>query len=113
MGPCYQEAEVPKWEQFLWKKRSTKIFNAKGMGFGIHPEYQSKGIFALLINYLSSDRNVNRYPRMYLATIRTHNHEIRSIYAKLQVDIDRVHVAYRKPLDPAVSVTPFEFLEFD
>ena len=98
---------------FLWKKRQAKTYNAKGMGFGIHPEYQSKGIFALLINYLSTDRNVNRYPRMYLATIRTHNHEIRSIYAKLNVDIDRVHVAYRKAVDPSVKITPFEFLSFE
>lgn len=98
---------------FLWKKNRTKTFNAKGMGFGIHPEYQSKGIFALLINYLGSDKILARYPKMYLATIRTHNHEIRSIYAKLKVDIDRVHVTFRKALDPAVAVEPFEFIDFN
>jgi len=99
--------------QFLLKKRMAKTFNAKGMGFGIHPDYQSKGIFALLINYLSSDRNVKRYPKMFLATIRAHNHEIRSIYAKLNVDVDRVHVAYRKAVDPSVSIQPFEFIHFE
>ncbi|MEM6376611.1 MAG: GNAT family N-acetyltransferase [Bacteroidota bacterium] len=97
---------------FLWKKSRAKTFNAKGMGFGIHPEYQSKGIFALLINYLGTDKILAKYPKMYLATIRTHNHEIRSIYAKLKVGIDRVHVTFRKAVDPSVKVTPFEFIDF-
>lgn len=97
---------------FLWKKKWTKTFNVKGMGFGIHPAYQSKGIFALLINFLGTDRVLTVYPKMYLATIRTHNHEIRSIYAKLKVDIDRVHVTFRKALDPTVAVVPFEFIDF-
>ena len=96
---------------FLLKKRFKKTYNAKGLGFGIHPEYQAKGIFALLIDFLCSPRNVQRYPRMCLAGIRTHNHGIRSVYAKLQVDIDRIHVAYRKPLEPGIAIEPFEFIE--
>ncbi|MFM8449828.1 MAG: hypothetical protein ACKOAY_06955, partial [Haliscomenobacter sp.] len=61
---------------FLLKKKLTKTYNAKGLGFGIHPDYQAKGIFALLIDFLGTARNVQRYPRMCLAGIRTHNHEI-------------------------------------
>ena len=99
--------------QFLLKKRLVKTLNVKGMGFGIHPEYQSKGIFALLIDYLGTERIVNRYPQMFLATIRAHNHEIRSIYAKLNVNIDRVHVTYRKAIDPAITIHPFEFVHFE
>ncbi len=95
---------------FLLKKRFTRRFNAKGMGLGIHPDFQSKGIFALLMDFLCSDRNVERYPRMYLATIRAHNHQIRSIYEKLNVNIDRVHVAYRKTLKPDIEIIPFEFI---
>lgn len=98
---------------FLWKKRTVKTLKIKGMGFGIHPEYQSKGIFALLINYMGTDAVINRYPEMYLATIRAHNHEIRSIYAKLNVNINRVHVGFRKAVDPAIEVKPFEFVEFE
>jgi len=96
---------------FLLKKKLTKTYNAKGLGFGIHPDYQAKGIFALLIDFLGTARNVQRYPRMCLAGIRTHNHEIRSIYTRLQVDVDRIHVAYRKPLEAGITITPFEFLE--
>lgn len=96
---------------FLLKKQFKKTYNAKGLGFGIHPEYQAKGIFALLIDFLSSARNVQRYPMMYLAGIRTHNHEIRSVYSKLQVDVNRIHVAFRKPLESDITITPFEFLD--
>lgn len=99
--------------KFLWRKRSTASFNAKGMGFGIHPAHQSKGVFALLMEYLCSDRNMKRYPYMYLATIRTHNHEIRSIYDKLGVHVDRVHVAYRKPLKAGIEIEPFEFIKVE
>lgn len=96
---------------FLWKKNRAKTRIAKGMGFGIHPEYQSKGIFALLMDYLSTERNVRVYPYMCLAGIRTHNHEIRSLYAKLNVAVDRVHVMYRKYLNPNISYEPFEFIK--
>ncbi len=96
---------------FLLKSRLAKTKTAKGMGFGIHPDYQSKGVFALLLDYLCSERNLRTYPYMCLAGIRTHNHEIRSIYAKMNVDIDRVHVAYRKFLNPGIPYQPFEFIK--
>lgn len=98
---------------FLYKNRFAKTKNAKGMGFGIHPDYQSKGIFAFLIDYLSNERNLKMYPYMYLAGIRTHNHEIRSLYEKLNVSIDRVHVTYRKLLDATIPFEPFEFIKTD
>lgn len=96
---------------FYLKKTFTRTRNAKGMGFGIHPDYQSKGVFALLLDYLCSPRNVHLYPRMYLATIRAHNHEIRSIYAKMNVEVERVHIAYRKYLNPNIPYEPFEFIK--
>lgn len=96
---------------FYLKKTFAKTRNAKGMGFGIHPDYQSKGVFALLLDYLCSPRNLRVYPVMYLATIRAHNHEIRSIYAKMNVEIDRVHIAYRKYLNARIPYEPFEFIK--
>lgn len=96
---------------FYLKKTFATTKTAKGMGFGIHPAYQSKGVFALLLDYLCSPRNLQLYPVMYLATIRTHNHEIRSIYAKMAVEIDRVHIAYRKHLNPVIPFEPFEFIK--
>jgi hypothetical protein len=96
---------------FLFKNRFARTKPAKGMGFGIHPNFQSKGVFALLVDYLCSPRNLQLYPYMYLAAIRTHNHAARSIYAKLNVHVDRVHVAYRKYLDPTIPYEPFEFIK--
>jgi len=98
---------------FLFKKRFTKTYNAKGMGFGIHPEYKSKGIFSLLINYLSTEHNVTTYPKMCLATIRGHNKAIQSVYEKLGVKPERAHVGYRKAIDPKVEIKPFDFIEFE
>ncbi len=83
------------------------------MGFGIHPEFQSKGIFALLMEYLASARNKVRYPYMYLAGIRAHNYEIRSVYSKLNVEVNRVHVMFRKPLEEGLQIKPFPFMEED
>lgn len=97
--------------RFLIKQKLQKSFNAKGLGFGVHPDFQSKGIFAILVDHLGSPRNLSRYPRMYLAGIRTQNHEIRSMYDKMQVEIDRVHVAYRKMLDDSIAFEPNEFIE--
>ena len=96
---------------FLLKNRLQTTFNAKGLGFGVHPDFYSKGVFAVLVDYLCSPRNLKRYPQMFLAGIRTQNHEIRSMYKKLQVEIDRVHVAYRKMLDEETPFEPHEFLE--
>ena len=96
---------------FLLQNRLAKQKIAKGMGFGIHPDFQSKGIFALLVDYLCSPRNLKLYPDMYLAQIRTHNHEIRSMYDKLGVKVDRVHVTYRKALLDGIRIEPFEFID--
>lgn len=96
---------------FLLKKRFTHTYNAKGLGFGIHPEFQSKGIFAILLDFLCSKRNVHRYPQMFLAGIRAHNHAIRSIYIKMDVRVDRIHISLRKTLEPGIVITPNEFTE--
>ncbi len=96
---------------FLWRKRTTREFGTRGMGFGIHPEYKSKGIFAFLTNDMAIPENLARYPDMYLCTVRAHNTEAVSIYFKLGVKIQRVHVAYRKPLRADLSIEPFEFVD--
>jgi len=96
---------------FLLKNRFAKTKNAKGLGFGVHADFRSKGIFPLLLDFLSTPHNVSTYPYMYLAGIRTHNHEIRSMYSKMNVEIDRIHVAYRKALVDGAPIKPFEFLK--
>ncbi|NRA48784.1 MAG: GNAT family N-acetyltransferase [Phaeodactylibacter sp.] len=95
----------------LWKKATKKQFFAKGIGFGIHPDYQQKGAYAVIIAHLANKRNVQRYPVMYLTTVRAHNFEAVGVYKKLNVEVDRIHVAYRKALKEGVPVEPFEFTE--
>lgn len=98
--------------RFLLRNKLQRQKNAKGMGFGVHPDFQSKGIFAFLVDYLCSPRNLAKYPEMFLAQIRTHNHNIRSMYAKLGVEVDRIHITYRKALEKDMEITPFEFLDY-
>ena len=95
---------------FILKKKMASKFAAKGMGFGIHPTYQSKGIFALLLDHLSTPRNIQLYPEMYLAGIRAHNKEIISMYSKMEVEKNRIHLTYRKHLNTAIPFEPFEFI---
>jgi len=96
---------------FLWKRLTTKQYAAKGIGFGVHPDYQNKGIYAAIIADMATERNMFRYPYMYLTTVRAHNYEAVSVYRKLAVHVDRIHVAYRKPLKEGIPVEPFEFTE--
>jgi len=94
---------------FLFKKRFTHTFFAKGMGFGVHPDYRTRGISAFLLEFMASERNKRIYPVMYLPTIRAHNKEIISIYDRMFVRVDRVHLTFRKALKPGISIEPYEF----
>jgi GNAT superfamily N-acetyltransferase len=95
---------------FLLRRRFAKTFNAKGIGFGVHPEYRSKGVFAVILDFMTSEENRRRYPWMYLTTIRAHNQDAISAYENLVVEVDRVHIAYRKALAPDVAIEPFPFM---
>lgn len=95
----------------LLKKAMKKQFIAKGIGFGIHPDFQHKGAYAVIVEHMANERNVQRYPVMFLTTVRAHNFEAVGVYKKLNVDVDRIHVAYRKPLQDGIPIKPFEFTE--
>jgi GNAT superfamily N-acetyltransferase len=95
----------------LIKKAMKKQFIAKGIGFGIHPDFQNKGAYAVIVEHMANTRNISRYPQMYLTTVRAHNFEAVGVYKKLNVNVDRVHVAYRKPLKDGIPVESFEFTE--
>jgi len=96
---------------FLWRKWRTKKMGIRGMGFGIHPEFKTKGIFAFLVSDLAFPETLENYPDMYLCTVRAHNTEAVSIYYKLGITIQRVHVAYRKPLMDDLEIDPFRFVD--
>lgn len=95
--------------QFFYRKATAKKMNVKGMGFGVHPDFQSKGIYSLLVNFLATKRNRTLYDNLYLATTRAHNHQATALYSKLSTAPERIHYTMRKSLDPAIEVVPFEF----
>jgi GNAT superfamily N-acetyltransferase len=95
---------------FLLRRRFAKTFNAKGVGFGIHPDFRNKGTFAIIVDFMTTPENQARYPWMYLTTIRAHNKDAISAYENLAVEVDRVHIAYRKALEPGITFEPFPFL---
>lgn len=96
---------------FFLRRAMAKTFNAKGIGFGVHPDFQSKGVFPFIVEFLASSDNIKKYPYMYLTTIRAHNAEIIALYRRLNVGVDRVHIAFRKALEPGVPIEPFPFIE--
>jgi GNAT superfamily N-acetyltransferase len=95
----------------LWNKYRTKQYTAKGIGFGIHPEYQKKGAYPAIIEHIANARNIYRYPIMALTTVRAHNTDAVSVYKKLGVSAERIHIAYRKALKEDIPIEPFEFTE--
>lgn len=101
--------EPPLFQENYHPLKST--YSAKGISIGIHPDYQAQGIVALPIDFLCSERNLKRYPNIYLAGISTQNHQIRSIYEKLNLKIARIHSTYRKALNPDIDLAPLESIE--
>ena len=95
----------------LWRKWRAKEYIAKGIAFGVHPDFRTKGIAGIVLGYMSRDENRNKYPVMYFTTIRAHNTEAVSVYLKMGVEIDRLHLAYRKALEKGVEIVPHEFIE--
>jgi GNAT superfamily N-acetyltransferase len=58
---------------FLFRLKTAKVKNVKGVAFGIHPEYQGKGVFPILAAHMNNDHNHKRYDKVIMATIRGHN----------------------------------------
>ena len=46
----------------LWRKWRTKKYVGKGIAFGVHPDYRTKGIAGILLGYMSRDENREKYP---------------------------------------------------
>ncbi len=99
--------------RFLWNKYRNKPDQIKGLGFGIHPDYKTKGIMAFIVEFMATPHNLVTYKDLFLTTVRAHNKEAVSVYLKLGVVVDRVHIAYRKALKPGVVIEPHEFMELD
>ncbi|HKK74645.1 MAG TPA: hypothetical protein VJ953_06215 [Saprospiraceae bacterium] len=103
-----------RWHQipsFLFRIRRAKSHLLKGIAFGIDPEYQRRGAFAALIDYIYNEHTQTRYSDFYLATIRGHNTVMVKSISNLGVQVERVHLAYRKMIDQSLALDPFPFMD--
>ena len=92
------------------KKLFKRRYDLKGMGFGVNPEYHSKGIYSLLIDKMGREMDREKYHHLYLATIRAHNTVAVSVYEKLSTKPERIHYTMRKAMKKGLQVEPFEFI---
>ena len=96
---------------FLLKLKFDKKRDGKGIAFGIHPDYQRKGTYAVICEDMWKNSSNFDYERLVLATIRGHNSVMVKTTSGLGVRVEREHYTYRKPLKAGVTVEPFEFYE--
>ncbi|MEY2950210.1 MAG: hypothetical protein RLZZ248_1411 [Bacteroidota bacterium] len=81
---------------FLLRFKLAAKKNIKGIAFGIVPDYQSKGVYPLLIDFLGTPKIFNKYQKVYLATIRANNEVMVNTTMNLGVQVERVHYTFRK-----------------
>jgi GNAT superfamily N-acetyltransferase len=115
----FAQGRLPWWKlpRFAWQQRFRQPRDVKGVAFAIHPDYQHRGVFAELVDFLyhNDDRyNPRIYERLHLATIRGNNLPmVQSVGGALGVKIDRIHLAYRKRLDTDLPHEPLDFYPAD
>ena len=95
--------------RILYRKFKPGRKIVKGIAFGVHPDYQGKGVIPILVDHIY-DHGVKNYSHVLLTTIRSLNKRMLSAMEHLHVKIDREHIAYRKILDDSI---PFENLNFE
>lgn len=103
--------------RFLWRLKFQKQpRNCKGIAFGIVSDYQRLGVYPLLVDamFRSGDyHNRRTYRYVDLATIRGHNQVMVSTCRKMNTDIHRVHIAYRKALAQDATWVSFDMMDVE
>jgi hypothetical protein len=90
--------KVKGWRGVLFylRYRFASRKSIKGIAFGIIPEYQSKGVYPLIIDFLGTKKLFEKYDKVYLATIRANNDIMVNTTLNLGVQVERVHHTFRK-----------------
>ncbi|PSR13404.1 MAG: hypothetical protein DA408_17460 [Bacteroidetes bacterium] len=100
-----------KMPRFFFNLKMSKPKLVKGVAFGIHPEYQRKGVFSEMVDFLATvddGANPKKYDALGLATIRGGNYAmLNSAKAALNVYVERVHLSFVKLFGDAVY-EPYE-----
>lgn len=102
---------------FLWRLKFQKHpRNCKGIAFGIVNEYQRMGVYPLMVDAMyqaGNQHNRKTYKYVDMATIRGHNDVMVSTCRKMNTDIHRVHIAYRKALVDGATWESFAMMDVE
>ncbi|MEL7251653.1 MAG: hypothetical protein AAFZ63_17005 [Bacteroidota bacterium] len=101
-----------KLPRFLYNLKYGEPKIVKGVAFGIHPDYQRRGIFSEMVDFLANVENQSN-PRTYealgLATIRGGNYAmLKAASAALNVYVEREHVSFVKLINEDAIYEPYE-----
>lgn len=95
------------WEQlkFLWYRNRGAINKLKGLVMGIHPDFQNRGVDALLIYHVVKRVEENgQYQTAELSWIGDFNPKMKATVRKLNARRSKLHFTYRKRFDEYISV---------
>ena len=88
---------------------TRKIDRVKGLVFGIHPDFQQKGVDALLVNAsLESIRRKTHVSSGELSWIGGFNKRMMDLMFGMNGKVAKVHHTYRKPFHEGISVRPYQ-----
>lgn len=101
----FAKGKLSWWKKpfFLFNLKRDKDNVIKGVAFGIHPDYQSKGVFAEMVDFIShvdGMSNLHNYGSIGFATIRGNNYGmLKSTGRSVNAYVERVHLSYQKNVD--------------
>lgn len=101
--PWYQ---IPR---LLYRVHTFRETGCKGIAFGVDTEYQRRGVFPLMVDYMyfvNNEHNRRRYEYVDLSTIRGWNALMVKSCQSMGTEPHREHMAYRKALVDDVTWTP-------
>lgn len=101
---------------FFYQLKFRKDHIVKGVAFGIHPDFQSKGVFAEMTDFLAQvkdNANIKKYESLGLATIRGANYPmVKSATSALGGYVEIAHLSLQKQLDGSAN-DPYEAVNMD
>lgn len=104
-----------KLPRFFYNMKFGPQKIVKGVAFGIHPDYQRRGVFSEMVDFLANvgDRkNPRTYGNLGLATIRGGNYAmLKAASAALNVYVEREHVSFVKLHNEEAVYEPYETSE--
>ncbi len=106
----YFNGKMGLWEQlkFLWYRQRKVMNKLKGVVLGIHPDFQNKGVDALLIyNLLLQVEQNGQYHYAELSWIGDFNPKMKATMQKLNAKRSKLHLTYRKLFHEHLTFEPY------